>query len=250
MIFGFYNSLNIKTHLNIKDISIGNTYHHPIFITYCILNEIKKMKNNCKIISLLPVAMLTLKCIAYSDTPMLFDSNSPCYNLKEMERDYVIKDTDFIVTYYTGYSYNNVISPINYLLLFKNPLGDDSTLSGSTSVQFKWTDFREYPIPLYSSTKRLEPVYDSSESIAITAYSSNNSRINNSSSIYLTNSFLALNNSDTTINTGGGAIYNTGRIHSEVGPIEKIKPIYFIGNNTSGNHSEDLFYCAIFPALQ
>lgn len=81
------------------DISIGNTYHHPIFITYCILNEIKKMKNNCKIISLLPVAMLTLKCIAYSDTPMLFDSNSPCYNLKEMERDYVIKDTDFIVTY-------------------------------------------------------------------------------------------------------------------------------------------------------
>lgn len=99
MIFGFYNSLNIKTHLNIKDISIGNTYHHPIFITYCILNEIKKMKNNCKIISLLPVAMLTLKCIAYSDTPMLFDSNSPCYNLKEMERDYVIKDTDFIVTY-------------------------------------------------------------------------------------------------------------------------------------------------------
>lgn len=61
MIFGFYNSLNIKTHLNIKDISIGNTYHHPIFITYCILNEIKKMKNNCKIISLLPVAMLTLK---------------------------------------------------------------------------------------------------------------------------------------------------------------------------------------------
>ena len=208
------------------------------------------MKNNYKIISLLPVAMLTLKCIAYSDTPMLFDSNSPCYNLKEVERDYVIKDTDFIVTYYTGYSYNNVISPINYLLLFKNPLGDDSTLSGSTSVQFKWTDFREYPIPSYSSTKRLEPVYDSSESIAITAYSSNNSRINNSSSIYLTNSFLALNNSDTTINTGGGAIYNTGRIHSEVGPIEKIKPIYFIGNNTSGNHSEDLFYCAIFPALQ
>ena len=194
------------------------------------------MKNNCKIISLLPVAMLTLKCIAYSDTPMLFDSNSPCYNLKEMERDYVIKDTDFIVTYYTGYSYNNVISPINYLLLFKNPLGDDPTLSSSTSVQFKWTDFKEFS-PSYSSTKRLEPVYDSSESIAITAYSSNNSRINNSSSIYLTNSFLALNNSDSTINAGGGAIYNTGTIHSEFGLIEKIKPIYFIGNNTSGNNS-------------
>lgn len=181
--------------------------------------------------------MLTLKCIAYSDTPMLFDSNSPCYNLKEVERGYVIKDTDFIVTYYTGYSYNNVLSPVNYLLLFKNPLGDDPVLSSSTSVQFKWTDFREYPIPSYSSTKRLEPVYDSSESIAITAYSSNNSRINNSSSIYLTNSFLALNNSDNTINAGGGAIYNTGRIYSEVGPIEKIKPIYFIGNNTSGNNS-------------
>lgn len=126
-----------------------------------------------------------------------------CYTLTKITDESAITDEDFVITKYLGDSSSGNLTPVKYLLTFKNPLGGDPN-TGSPAVRyFKWKIDENGERSLVNTGP-----YDTAKDI--TAYSSNNVRLDTASSWDngndVNNSFL--NRGIASVILEGGAIYN------------------------------------------
>lgn len=129
--------------------------------------------------------------------------SSSCYTLTKITDETTITDKDFVVTKYLGDASSGNLTPVKYLLTFKNPLGDDPNVGSPAVRYFKWSVDENGNRSLVNTGP-----YDSAKDI--TAYSSNNVRLDTTSNWTdgsdINNSFL--NRGTASVILEGGAIYN------------------------------------------
>lgn len=162
-----------------------------------------------------------------------------CYTLTKITDESAITDEDFVITKYLGDSSSGNLTPVKYLLTFKNPLGDDPN-TGSPAVRyFKWKIDENGERSLVNTGP-----YDTAKDI--TAYSSNNVRLDTASDwtdgSMVINSFL--NRGTASVILEGGAIYNAEN--------KKLGSVYgdFIANfvEAAESSSNNAFGGAIYNA--
>lgn len=128
---------------------------------------------------------------------------SSCYTLTKITDETILTDEDFVVTKYLGDASSGNLTPVKYLLTFKNPLGDDPSVGSPAVRYFKWSINENGNRNLVNTGP-----YDTAKDI--TAYSSNNVRLDTTSNWSdgsdVNNSFL--NRGTASLILEGGAIYN------------------------------------------
>ena len=129
--------------------------------------------------------------------------SSSCYTLTKITDETTLTDEDFVVTKYLGDASSGNLTPVKYLLTFKNPLGDDPSVGSPAVRYFKWSINENGNRNLVNTGP-----YDTAKDI--TAYSSNNVRLDTTSNWSdgsdVNNSFL--NRGTASVILEGGAIYN------------------------------------------
>ena len=128
---------------------------------------------------------------------------SSCYVLTKITDESSLTDEDFVITKYVGDVSTGNLTPVKYLLTFKNPLGDDPSVGSPAVRYFKWSINENGNRNLVNTGP-----YDTAKDI--TAYSSNNVRLDTTSNWSdgsdVNNSFL--NRGTASVILEGGAIYN------------------------------------------
>lgn len=99
---------------------------------------------------------------------------SSCYTLTKITDETTLTDEDFVVTKYLGDASSGNLTPVKYLLTFKNPLGDDPNVGSPAVRYFKWSVDENGNRSLVNTGP-----YDAAKDI--TAYSSNNVRLDTTS---------------------------------------------------------------------
>ena len=129
--------------------------------------------------------------------------SSSCYTLTKITDETTITDKDFVVTKYLGDASSGNLTPVKYLLTFKNPLGDDPSVGSPAVRYFKWS-VDENGNRSFVNTGPYDAAKD------ITAYSSDNVRLDTTTNWTdgsdINNSFL--NRGTASVILEGGAIYN------------------------------------------
>ena len=143
--------------------------------------------------------------VSTSESDLEFSTigNASGYTLTKITDETTITDKDFVVTKYLGDASSGNLTPVKYLLTFKNPLGDDPSVGSPAVRYFKWSVDENGNRSLVNTGP-----YDAAKDI--TAYSSNNVRLDTTTNWAdgsdINNSFL--NRGTASVVLQGGAIYN------------------------------------------
>lgn len=114
--------------------------------------------------------------VSTSESDLEFSTigNASGYTLTKITDETTITDKDFVVTKYLGDASSGNLTPVKYLLTFKNPLGDDPNVGSPAVRYFKWSVDENGNRSLVNTGP-----YDAAKDI--TAYSSNNVRLDTTS---------------------------------------------------------------------
>ena len=143
--------------------------------------------------------------VSASESDLEFSTigNASGYTLTKITDESSISKEDFVVTKYLGDASSGNLTPVKYLLTFNNPLGDDPSVGSPAVRYFKWSINENGNRNLVNTGP-----YDTAKDI--TAYSSNNVRLDTASNWTdgsdVNNSFL--NRGTASVVLQGGAIYN------------------------------------------